>query len=334
MASEERGFDRLRTLLLADERDARESIGGKVDDLGARLDRLPADLPDVIDEAGNRDSRLVRALEKPLAEGLARLVKRDKELFITLLFPIIGPLIRRSIAETMSSLLKDLNRTLEYSVSAKGLKWRIEALRSGVPFAQVVLKHSLRYRIEHLFLVDSHSGLLLAHSQHLQAQSTDQDAVAGMLTAISDFARDAVLRDENEGLHRIELGDSSMQIMRGPLAYLAVVVRGELSDPVRMILRQWLEKTHAVEGLNVDADAHREELDQELEELISEHGVQAAEVEESAPKKPWLAIGFIAAVLLPLLTWWGYVHWRNLQGADLQTRLVAEPGYAQVSVIL
>ena len=40
--------------------------------------------------------------------------------------------------------LASLNQALKHSLSWRGLKWRLEAWRTGVPYAQIVLKHALR----------------------------------------------------------------------------------------------------------------------------------------------------------------------------------------------
>lgn len=64
-------------------------------------------------------------------------------------------------------------------------------MRTGASFAEVVLRHTLLYRVEQVFLVHRESGLLLHHltAQSIAAQAPDM--VAGMLTAIQDFARDS-----------------------------------------------------------------------------------------------------------------------------------------------
>ena len=44
--------------------------------------------------------------------------------------------------------MRDLNQVLEHGLSPRGIRWRIEAWRSGVPFAQIVLRHCLRYQVD------------------------------------------------------------------------------------------------------------------------------------------------------------------------------------------
>jgi hypothetical protein len=68
------------------------------------------------------------------------------------------PSIRKAIAETMSGLVNTINRAIEHSLSPQGIRWRIESWRTGVPFAQIVMRHALVYRVEQVFLVHAETG--------------------------------------------------------------------------------------------------------------------------------------------------------------------------------
>ena len=75
----------------------------------------------------------------------------------------MGPAIRRAIAEALRAMVDSFNQVLQHSLSARALRWRVEAWRTGRPFAEVVLSHSLVYRVEQVFLVHRDTGLLLQH---------------------------------------------------------------------------------------------------------------------------------------------------------------------------
>ena len=63
---------------------------------------------------------------------------------VGILYPLMGPAIRKSIAENLDGTLQRLNQAFKHSFSWQGLKWRLEAFRSGSSFADVVLKHTVR----------------------------------------------------------------------------------------------------------------------------------------------------------------------------------------------
>ena len=102
----------------------------------------------------------------------------------------MGPAIRKAIAATIQGLIQNFNQILEHSFSIKGLRWRLEALRTRRPFAEVVLLHTLVYQVEQVFLVHRKSGLLIDHVVAKTTVPQNPDLVSGMLTAIKDFVQE------------------------------------------------------------------------------------------------------------------------------------------------
>ena len=182
-------FERLRELLLGEERRALDAARARIAELERTQDnlsqRLPGALEALADEAST--TRVANALAAPVSQALGAAVQRNRQSLIDVLFPIIGPLIRKSIAEALRNLVADLNGAIESSFTLRGLKWRVEAWRAGVPYAQVVLKHRLAYAIDHVFLIERDSGLVLHHEAAPGLPELDKDAIAGMLTALGDF---------------------------------------------------------------------------------------------------------------------------------------------------
>ena len=323
-------FDRLKDLLLAEERSTRESQTKALQErIEASFNDLPSALPELLRRA-QTDDRLARALEKPLSQGLERLARTQKTLLISVLFPLIGPIIRRSIAETLSQLVRDMNRAVEHSVSPTGLRWRWEAFKTGVPFAQVVLKHTLRYRIEHLLLVNNDGGLLLAHVANDNAQLADSDAVAAMLSALQDFARDAVLARADEGLSSVDVGGMSLKILRGPLMHLAVAVRGEMSETAHRRLEVLVETVHSDQEQAAQLEANKEEFRELLVDWLFKYGQEGSQASDDAAEKPtqrsWIGRFTAAAVLIAALYGVGLWAWHSYQVRRLEAVLASVPG--------
>src|SRR4029450_7463219 len=141
----------------------------------------------------------------------------------TAIFPILGPAIRKAIAETMSALVRSINSAGEHSLSPGGIKWRVESWRTGVPYAQVVIKHALVYRVEEAFLVHAEPGLLLAHATAPELKVPDADLISGMLTAIQDFVRDSFRPGEGATLRTFSVGEHPVQGESGPRARVGAV---------------------------------------------------------------------------------------------------------------
>ncbi len=243
----EEALRELRSLLLAPEQQALAELHHRLALLQEKadlLERISERLPEAISLSAAQDDRLARALAPTVEETLRRSVERDPGPLADALFPVIGPAIRRSIREALRSFLESVNRTLEHSLSPRSFGWRLEAWRSGASFAEIVLSHTLRYRVEQIFLIDRETGLPLFHVSAQDTATQDSALVSSMLTALQDFARDSFGAGAQDTLDTFEMGDLTVWIEPGPQALVAAVIRG-LPDPdLRDVLRDLNETIH------------------------------------------------------------------------------------------
>jgi hypothetical protein len=95
-----------------------------------------------------------------------------------------------------------------------------------------------------VFLIHNKTAQPLFHLSAPDAIETDKLAFAGMLGAITDFIKDAFLREEPIGLRSISVGDFTIWFEEGPLATIAVVIRGEPQPAIRYRLRAISAQLH------------------------------------------------------------------------------------------
>ncbi len=197
-------------------------------------------LPDAIVQSSQKNNQLVKATLPIVEENIRQSVVRNPDILAEALYPAIGPTIRKAISEALNQMIQSLNQTLENSFSPKGLRWRFEAWQTGKSFAEVVLLHSLIYRVEEVFLIHRETGGLLQHASALKNVSEDVDMVSAMLTAIQDFAHDSFKESENATLDSLQLNELSVWIERSPDAILAGVIRGNPPLNLREIFEESL----------------------------------------------------------------------------------------------
>jgi outer membrane protein OmpA-like peptidoglycan-associated protein len=253
--AEDKAFRELRELLLGAEKHELSLLRERLQNPDLRAQDISAVIAEAIrlrrQQGG--DVALREALG-PSVEGVVReSVRKDSAVLADALFPIMGPAIRKSIAESIRSLLQSFNEALAHSVSIQGLKWRLESLRSGRSFAEVVLLHSLVFRVEQIFLIHKKSGLLLQHVVAPAVETQDPDMVSGMLSAIRDFVRDSFNSAPGESLNTLQLGDLNIWVEEGPLATLAAVVRGHAPESLRQTMKERLEEAHARLAAEIEA---------------------------------------------------------------------------------
>src|SRR5580704_110038 len=190
------------------------------------------------------DARLGQVLAPALEKATESSIRNDPRKLIDILHPVIVPVIRKSVGETIDNTFQSLNESLRQSLTWRGLRWRFEAWRTGKPFAEVVLNHTLVYQVEHVFLIHSHTGLLISHVAAQDAASQDPQLVSSMLTAIQDFVRDSFKGAGQQGVDTLRLGDLRLWCEVGPFAMLVAVIRGNPPEELRETLRNVLSRIH------------------------------------------------------------------------------------------
>jgi OOP family OmpA-OmpF porin len=226
----------------------------------------------------------------------------------------MGPAIRKAIVETVRGMLESTNRAIEASLSVQGVRWRIEAWRSGKSFAEIVLLHSLVYRVEQLLLIHKETGLLLRQVVASDAEAQDPDMVSGMLTAIRDFVRDSFGGKSGDSLDVFQVGELEVLVEDSPRAVLAAVVRGHPPPELRVELERALEAIEARFGTALDGfggdtapfDGAKDALESCLRARYDEKHPRG----RGAVRMVWLAAAVIATLLIGWLVWWRADHRR------------------------
>ncbi len=284
-------------------------------------------LPSAIRKSARRDQSLATATLPIVEENIRQSAQRNPRVLAEAIFPIIGPAVRKAIAEALGQMVQSLNQTLDHSFSPEGVKWRLEAMRTGKPFAEVVLLHTLLYRVEQVFLIHKETGVMLQHVSVDPTAAEDGDMVSAMLTAIQDFVHDSFKESEDATLDALKVRDLSVWIEYGPDAILAAVIRGNAPLALRGTL------VEAIEEVEFEFDGELENFrgDPSVFEParpILERCLRLQLGESAAPKSKVLTpFNILAAGLLVLMAvagfFWVRDYWR---WSGFVSRLRHEPG--------
>jgi OOP family OmpA-OmpF porin len=319
-------LQKLRELLFLREMEILRKLENRLDDPL----RHARDTSEVIAEAlllrAQKDNMLYTALE-PMAEKLFKEALRKSPMdFVNVLFPLMGPSIRRSIAETFHSMLEGFHKTIEQVFSWKGMRWRLQALRTGVNFSEVVLLHTLLYRVEQIFFIHEETGLVLNHVVNEGVTIQDADMVSGMLTAIQAFVRDCFTSGQGGSLDSLQLGDFTILVERGSSAYLACVARGTIPLEFREKLRDimaalQIKYADALDSFTGDTEKF---VDARwyLEDLLD-----ARYADKDAPLPLWVKLMPVAAVLLFAAGagyWWYDARQQDIERQRIEENLAQE----------
>ncbi|RWC50626.1 MAG: OmpA family protein [Mesorhizobium sp.] len=275
-------------------------------------EQLAAAVGGVLPSAAARapHAQLGEALAPAVERAVQRSIQKSPRTLTDILYPVFLPAIRKSIGERIDQTFQSLNETLRHIFTWHGLKWRFESWRTGASFSEVVLKHSLVYRIEHAFLINRNSGLLIAHVTADNATSEDPQLISSMLSAIQDFVKDSFNEKEQSSLDTIRFGDLRLWSEVGPFATLVSVIRGNPPEELHEIIRDVLLRIHE------ESSEALEQFEGDSSQLA---GVEAQlqtcvelKQEESNQGFPWLVV--TAALLLSILAGgWFFLSWQSAQ---------------------
>jgi outer membrane protein OmpA-like peptidoglycan-associated protein len=301
-------LERLRTLLVGQEIDVLSRLTNEVEDPEQLATAIGRILPTAIAHASS-DARLGQVLAPAFEKATESSIRSNPRTLVNILYPLIVPAIRKSIGESIDETFQSLNESLKYSLTWRGLRWRWEAWRSGQSFAEIVLKHTLVYQVEHVFLIHGHTGLLISHVAAENAASQDPQIVSSMLGAIQDFVKDSFSGAEQHGLDALRLGELRLWSEQGPFATLVAVIRGNppeaLHDTLRNVLsRIHAERPHALESFNGDSSGFAD-IEAELSECVALGQQASPTVKPSFPLLVPVAVATLLIVVAVLgLRWW------------------------------
>jgi OOP family OmpA-OmpF porin len=323
--SAEQRLQSLRAALLSDEQQHVAELQRQLDALRQELaqqqltpEHLAPLLAESLDLAQSSEREaLAGALNAVVAESVKESVRADKDSFAEALSPMIGAAIRKAITNALKGFNQAINQAVEHSLSMDGLRWRWEAWRTGVPYAQLIMRHTLPYVVEEAFLIHNDSGLLVAHASSSGRSKVDNDAVSAMLTAIQDFVRDSFAVGDGQ-LEEVEIGGRMVWVINGSRMSFAVVVHGTPPVSLREDMDELLQRLHVDYAEEISAFAADgkmvEPLVEELQDLIAGSLEGARQLQPKGRIKSRLWFWWLLLVaLLSFFAWNGWQQWHQHQ---------------------
>lgn len=318
-------FDQLRELLLGAETSKLNQLEARIENPALRAEDVGRILPQAFGRCSGQEDLLAMAMAPSVEAALKTSVKRDPGVLANAIFPIIGPAIRKSIGDTFSRLIQTFSHALENSLSVRGMGWRLEAWRTGRPFAEVVLYHTLVFRSEQVLLVHRPSGLLIQAVAAPEVHAADEDVISGMLSAIQDFMADSFNTVPGEHLQTVRMGELNLWVETGPHAILAAVIRGQAPSEFQTTLARALEFIHKEESVALAAYTGDARPFESLRPILEGCLQSQTHATRRSGLSPQAAVIF-AIFFLALLAWAAHGWRQHGKREALFSQLRAEPG--------
>ena len=262
----------------------------------------------------SQDKRFLDAMAPVVTDGVLATARQQPKKLGDAIAPALGPAIRQSIMLAVDRISERTNATLEQNFSLNAIKWRLEAKRTGRSLGEVVVSHTVVFRVEHVFMIHAETGSLLLHVAAPDALGKDPALVSSMLSAVRDFVGEAFTSDAEEDSADSEtnaaehsFGDQQLITERAGGLVLAWAVRGRMGSEHRTETRKKAEMlslqfAHEVENFDGDPEPF-EQARMSLEACLVEKKVR--EKKKSAGMH-WSRKVAIATGLLLLLGLFGF----------------------------
>lgn len=276
-------IEQLKAILVGDNTEQLTELKDRIENVERRANDVSEVLAPAIDEGLKHDDRLIDSLQQPVSTSLKRAIRKEPKEYADILYPVMSPLIRRTISQAISSLMVTINRTMESATSVSGIGTRLRSIYTGIPYGELALRRSLLYRVEHIFLIDRETGMLIQEVKVEDSQALDSDAISGMFTAIQSFVQDSFSSDESARLTDLKVGDHNVWVAHGPRVMLACVIFGHAPESLKNQLYDSLDSIrieYSNEIANFDGDTNElAGVDRLIEPLLQ------LELKESGPSK-------------------------------------------------
>ena len=328
-------LEKLRELLLGSEYQDLLELQREFSDHSHTSEKISQVISEAIAIRSKKDDSISNALVPSLETAIRVSAKRNPKRLANALFPVMGPAIRESVAETVSAMMQQVNQLLENSLTARSIKWRIKALRTNRTFAEVMLSETVIYQVEQVFLIHRETSLLISHLTSDTAIVKDPDMVSSMLTAVTEFVKDSFVVDKQQSVKSIKFGQLNLLFEAGPHAVIVAAVRGLIPSDLQITLREQVEELHRLYGNQLEHyDGNIEQFPDtydQLEKCLLNKKKDDANTSAGNKEIPWIAIITLCLLMLLPCVWWILNKVEESKWNKIVNQLQAESGIVVLS---
>ncbi|GAA5142459.1 OmpA family protein [Thalassotalea piscium] len=268
-------------------------------------------LTEALHDRETKDGSVNKVLLPLVQNAVEDSVTHHSDRLISSLYPLMGSLVRKSVAAFLTDFMEKTNQLLENSLTIKGLKWRFSAWRAGISFSQYIASQTFVYRVEHVFLIHHETGLLLNSVSFDNHDNSNADVISSMLSAINDFIGDSFSQSPEgmkEQLQTVTTESFTLLLKPGPNAILVAAVTGNPPQSLSHQLQITIESLHTIyanELSEFDGDnSSFDNADNLLRDCLLAEEKSTETKKKKVPWFAWLAVTLFLALIASRINLW------------------------------
>jgi hypothetical protein len=328
-------FEALKVALLGEELNKLQALHAKYEDDESFLSRSAKQLPQAILQNSANSGSIVNALKVPVVSSLSLAAKSHKEELTKALAPVILPIIGQTVSNAVGELKNHIEVMTSSMFTAQGLRWRMEARKTGKTYTEIAFKSKYKFVLHHLVLNSKNTGVVLAHSS---AEGFEKSVAEPSKISLAQAARDACKKiaftSGISGIEKLTIDEYQLYTAHGVFCSLSCVTSGEVPDE---FLVQFLQCTN-----NIEMDHNKALLnplhnagdftgvDAQLTQLLAYVPVkEEAVVAKKSSILPKLILWLLCLLLLAYIAW---VYYNKHEKEKITDALHGNEGFVTLAV--
>ncbi len=215
---EQEKLELLRRILFHEEKQQIERLDTILEKKEPLAERV---MPIIEEELEKFERHFPKTYQLAVDRLVERKLQQSQGQLLDLLYPMMGKMIRKYIAQQLQELRESVEQQVRRSFFG-----RLRERLTGVRESDRIISLASQSRVQEAYVIEQHSGLLMgsASSQSM----VDKELIAGMLTAIKSFAVDAFQRGDTQ-LETITYAGYQILIHDFSTYYVALAIQGTLT---------------------------------------------------------------------------------------------------------
>lgn len=269
--NKERKYELLRETLLKDETEQLILQQKELEDLRSKVKGIGAETSIQIEEHISKTfvdfkEKFPEEYSGVITSAIKKQIVEAKDEVVDAMYPIMGRLIKAYIEKEIEKIVESVDKTVNDTFSFDNLKRQVNSFFTGAKVSDQVLKDTVSVpKVEQVFLLEADSGILLA--SFTATNTLDEDMIAAMLTAITDFGEDTLIA-KNENLTWVEFDLHKIHTRNFGRYDIALVISGvpnsSFTSDIDNIFHDFFE------GLKADRDEvyYEKRLEKNFKNLV------------------------------------------------------------------
>ncbi|MEA2111977.1 MAG: hypothetical protein U9P71_08020, partial [Campylobacterota bacterium] len=173
----------------------------------------------------------IEKLSPIIYDELRKYIKNHREHVTDLLYPVVGSMISKYVAQMLKDMMNDVNEKIQNGLSVDNIKRKITAKIKGVSESELLLYEAMPVHVKAVLLIHKQMGAVIAHRVDTKSSIDEPEMVASMLTALTDFINSWIDKQESfNEVNEINYGTSKIYLEASGHSYLAVLIEGQLTQ--------------------------------------------------------------------------------------------------------